>query len=779
MDDRTTIPDLLKETPPFASLPEEDREEIAAKAVREEYPRGTVLAAQNRTPIDRILIVETGELELFFEEDGEKKQPVVLERGGIFGGISILMNRAVSVRHVQVQEDTSVIALSKEVFLEFCSRYEFFYRHFAEIFSERMHDASYAEIIASGQAFQFLSNIAPFSFLPEQTVECVAEKLSVVRYSKGTILFVQGESKVEYLYIIQKGAAERYFQEESQKKLLGMLSEGDTYGGISMLLNDGIAVRTLEITEDTFFNILPKDRFLELCDEFEAFSEFFTDTFGKRMLDRSYAAFIRKTMLPREDSGQFLNQSVDTLCRKDILDCTRETSIQEAARLMSEKESSSIFIRNSGGEIIGMVTDNDLRRKVIAPGVDPQTPVSKIMSTPLCAISAQALAFEAMLSMMHHNIKHLAVTDGEGVVGLITNNDLLTAQGQSPFFLTRQISFAKDISGIIGIRKQLPGVLRSLIQGGVKAENVNRLVTTVSDVILEKLIGFALEDMGEPPARFVFMIMGSEGRQEQTLKTDQDNAIVYENVPESSKKEVNDYFLKFGDKVCTWLDQVGYDFCEGGIMAKNPRWCQPISQWKDYFNGWIHAASPEDLRDSSIFFDFRGAYGDMNLVSELRKFLFDSLGGWAGFFRHLTENGLHFRPPIGFFRNFVVESKGRHRNQFDIKSAMTPIVDFARIYALKNQIEETNTLERLYQIHLKKGLSKEEYNDLEKAYGFLMQLRFVRQVTAVIEENREPDNYINPKKLSRIEQTMLKEIFKRIEKFQGKMEFEFTGSSLL
>lgn len=774
-----TLADLLNETPPFASLPTKDRETAASKAAREEYSPGTVLATRNRTPLDRIFIVESGTLELYFDDEGEKKQRITLKRGGIFGGISILMNSAVSVRNVRVPEDTSLITLSKEVFLEFCSRYDFFYKHFAEIFSERMHNASYAEFVAAGQSYQFLTSIAPFSFLPEQTIECIAERLSLVSYSKGTILFIQGESKIEYLYIIQKGAAERYFQEDDQKKLLGILSEGDMYGGISMLLHEGVAVRTLQITEDTIFYILPRERFLELCDEFQAFSEFFTDTFGKRMLDRSYASFIRKTMLPREDSSQFLNQLVDTLYRKDIVDCTHEASIQEAARLMSEKGSSSIFVRNSDGEIIGMVTDNDLRRKVIAPGVDPRKPVSGIMSTPLCAVSAQALAFEAMLSMMHYNIKHLAVTDRDRVVGLITNNDLLTAQGQSPFFLTRQISLARDINSIIGIRKQLPGVLRSLIQGGAKAENVNRLITTVSDVILEKLIGFALNEMGEPPARFVFMIMGSEGRKEQTLKTDQDNAIVYENVAESSEKTAHDYFLQFGEKVCTWLDQVGYDFCEGGIMAKNPRWCQPISRWKEYFNGWIHAASPEDLRDSSIFFDFRGAYGDMNLIFELRKFLFDSLGGWAGFFRHLTENGLHFRPPIGFFRNFVVESKGQHRNQFDIKSAMMPIVDFARIYALKNRIEETNTLERLYQIHLKKGLSKEEYNDLEKAYGFLMQLRFVRQVTAVIEENREPDNYINPKKLSRIEQTMLKEIFKRIEKFQGKMEFEFTGSSLL
>ncbi|MBU2623320.1 MAG: cyclic nucleotide-binding protein, partial [Proteobacteria bacterium] len=169
------------------------------------------------------------------------------------------------------------------------------------------------------------------------------------------------------------------------------------------------------------------------------------------------------------------------------------------------------------------------------------------------------------------------------------------------------------------------------------------------------------------------------------------------------------------------------------------------------------------------------AYGDSNLTVQLRKYLLKSLGGWEGFFRNLSENALYFKPPIGFFRNFVVESKGEHRDALDIKSAMTPVVDFARIYALKNGIEETNTQERLYQLYLKKILNWQDYNEIDQAYSFMMQLRFVRQITSIIDEKSKPDNYINPKKLSRMEQTLLKEIFKKIEKIQTKLGFEFTG----
>jgi CBS domain-containing protein len=367
------------------------------------------------------------------------------------------------------------------------------------------------------------------------------------------------------------------------------------------------------------------------------------------------------------------------------------------------------------------------------------------------------------------------VDASETIIGMLSNKDILSFQGQSPLFLLREIQLAPGMEKIIEKHKQLAGLVRSLIYNGATARNVTRFITAVSDTILNKLMSMTLDEMGPAPVPFVFMIMGSEGRQEQTLKTDQDNAIVYQDPKPAFAEQVGSYFQKFGDIACTLLNEAGYDFCTGGVMAKNPRWCQPLSKWKSYFSDWIHAAEAEDLLQASIFFDFRRGFGEESLIEALRSHLFTSLKGWSGFFRHMTENALNFKPPLGFFRNFVVESKGRHRNAFDIKSAMTPIVDFARVYALKNGIEETNTLDRLSQLRIRKIISLKEYDEMEKAYSFLMQLRFVRQITAVMDDNLKPDNYINPKKLTHIEQTMLKEIFKRVEKFQAKMNFEYIG----
>lgn len=359
-------------------------------------------------------------------------------------------------------------------------------------------------------------------------------------------------------------------------------------------------------------------------------------------------------------------------------------------------------------------------------------------------------------------------------MGIVSAQDLLATQSSSPVFLLREIGMAETMEEIVSLHRRMPDLVRNLISGGAMAKNVNRVITTVTDAILQKVIAFTIAELGQPPARFAFMIMGSEGRSEQTLKTDQDNAIVYEDKEDIDGK-IRNYFLAFGERCCNMLDEAGYAFCTGGVMAKNPKWCQPLSTWKGYFHDWIRAPGPEELLHASIFFDFGFGYGDPELILSLRRFLFDSLEGWSGFFRHLSENALHFRPPIGFFRNFVVESKGAHQNAFDIKGAMTCIVDWTRIYALKNRIEDTNTLKRLHQLRIIKVLTAKDCEELEAAYSFLMQQRFARQVTAVLDEKGEPDNYINPKKLTRIEQTMLKEIFVRIEKFQTRLELDFIG----
>jgi CBS domain-containing protein len=768
--------EYLRNLPHFAMLSEAQIAKIADAAKVRIFKAGSVLAEQGKSRIGEVLVITKGQLSLYNERRQKGFLSGHIKFREVFGGISILMNGGISLRTVHVDRETHAYAIRDTLFLDVCRRSKAFYEYFLENFSQNIFDDSLDALIETGQARRFLAQVDPFSFLPEEVLDEIAPQLSMVHYPKDTVLFMQGRSRVGFFYIIQKGSAERYFEEKNQKTMRGVLTEGDTYGGISILLNDGISVRTLKVREEAYFYALPKQVFLEICDRHPSFSEYFTDTFGKRMLDRSYASMIARTLTPKEEQLQVFNQSVASIYSPKAVFCDAEISIQAAADRMRREKSSFLIVRRKDRQPSGIVTERDLTRKVIAAGADTQLPVAGIMSTPLKTVPRQARVFEAILDMMRSDIRHLAVTDADGaVVGVLSNREIISAQGQSPLFLLREIIEAEAMDTIIAKQRQVPGMIRGLITNGANAQNVTRFITTISDAILNKVMAFTLERMGPPPTRFAFMILGSEGRSEQTLKTDQDNAIVYADGGDDDDRGVGDYFLEYGKVACKLLDEAGYAFCEGDVMAQNPRWCRPLSAWKEYFTSWIRAGEPEDLLQASIFFDFRTGFGDRALVAALRSHLFGSLGGWSGFFRNMTENALHFKPPIGFFRNFVVESKGEHRNAFDIKRAIMPIVDFARIYALQHKIEETNTLERLTQLRLSNVLSSMEFEELEKAYSFLMQLRFERQVTAAIDEGSSPDNYINPKKLTSIEQTTLREIFKRVEKFQSKLSFDFMG----
>ena len=767
---------FLSTMPHFSFLTKDELDLVVGSATLVHLPEGHSIAVQGKTKIENVLVLMNGQLSLYQEYQERQELTGYIKKGEVFGGISVMLNAGLSLRTTKADTDVDAISIPSAIIMDVFAKNKSFYEYFLDNFSHNIFDKHLDEITRTGQARLFLSGIDPFTFLPEDEIEKTAKQLSRASFPKGAVLFVQGRTRLGYLYILQKGAAERYYEENGEKTMRELLSEGDIYGGISMLLNDGLSVRTMEVLEDASFCLLPISWFLDLCRKYSAFSDFFSDTFGKRMLSRSYAAIIAKTLSPQDDSLQFFNQPLSQIYARNPVFCDADMSIRDTASAMARQKSSYAFIRSSASHQVGIVTEKDFARKVIARGYPIDRPVSTIMSSPLRTISDKALVFEAMMTMMEADFQHVGVVDAnDNVIGMLSNKDILSYQGQSPLFLLREIQMAPDMNQIVEKHEKVPGLVRSLIHSGATAKNVTRFITTVSDTILNKLMSMTLDEMGPPPLPFVFMIMGSEGRQEQTLKTDQDNAIVYQDPQTDVAAAVSDYFLKFGEMACDLLNQAGYDFCSGGVMAKNPKWCQPLSKWKAYFSDWIHAAEAEDLLQASIFFDFRHGFGDASLIDALRRHLFGSLKGWSGFFRHLTENALHFRPPIGFFRNFVVESKGRHRNAFDVKSAMTPIVDFARVYALSHSIAETNTLERLNQLRIRKIISLQEYEELEKAYSFLMQLRFVRQITAIMDDNHRPDNYINPKKLTRIEQTMLKEIFKRVEKFQAKMNFDFIG----
>jgi len=619
------------------------------------------------------------------------------------------------------------------------------------------------------------SDIYPFSQLPKNIQKELTPYFSYEKIDKGTTLFEQDITMIESIYILIKGKANYFYDTGASKILTGELNNGDNFGGLSILFNESIAIRSLAIEENASFLILPANNFLKIIKKNELFQNYFTNEFGKCMLNKSFAGIINRQYKDKQFNLPFFNRPIRSVFRPMVITCQTNDTIESACQKMSRHDIGAILIKQGKRNVIGIVTDADLKNKILAKEVNGSQAVSTVMSSPVVSISADGQIFEAFLAIVDHDKRHIAVHNQSGdITGILSEKDLITAQTESTYLLIKRVKKAKSILDLENIHSKLENMLLGTLKNGANPDYITHLIAAFSDAIIDKVISFSLDKLGPTPCKFVFLTMGSEGREEQTLISDQDNAIVYEDTDHLEKAK--DYFFKLATLICDQLDMAGYRFCEGNNMAKNPKWCQPISVWKEYFNTWIRSSTPERLLHSSIFFDFRGTWGHMPLSDELNRYLFNAINQWPGFLRNLTENTLHFRPPISMFGKLLLETKGEKKGALDIKISMLPIVDFARIYALKNGISQTNTLTRLFRLYTLNAISGKEYTDIVRSYNYLMNLRFLRQITTIFDEQKKPDNYIYPQNLSFLDKILLKEIFKMIEKLQQKLSFEFTGS---
>jgi PAS domain S-box-containing protein len=459
--------------------------------------------------------------------------------------------------------------------------------------------------------------------------------------------------------------------------------------------------------------------------------------------------------------------------------CGLDTPIHKAAAAMARAKSSAILVQSSAGESIGIVTDQDLRNRVLAAGHSTTQAVSTIMSAPLVRIEDRALLFEAARVMQERNVQHLVVTNERGAaLGILTGTEILHAQRHAIGTLLGEIQDARSPEELRDSRAKLPVFVKSLLESGARVESITRIMTTVSDAILVRLIALAEAELGPPPVAFAFVALGSEAREEQTLATDQDNAIIYADAPLEQNEVVQAYFLRLGEKVCGWLDLVGYRRCKGEVMACNPKWCQPLSQWRTYFTECVTAAKPQDLLDVNVFFDFRCAHGEAEHVRQLREHLHHLLDGDGrhAFFFHLAQSTLQFKAPRGFFGNIQLESSGEGPAAFNVKAATIPLVNFARMYALQNRFAETNTLERLRRLRDQNLLLPSSHDELAQAYTALMQMRLTHQA-AQIGRGAEPDNFIDLRELTQIERSVLKKVFADITVFQARLETDFARTA--
>ena len=629
---------------------------------------------------------------------------------------------------------------------------------------------------------KILKNTKPFDLLPESMLQGICDSLIETSYSRDTLAYRQGITEVKGVDIIVKGEYETFFFDASENRRSIEIHHAEyCFGGISILLNRKKALKSVIAKKGTIVYNLPRKDFLQVCHASEEFFQYYTTDFGKRMLDEEFAHFV-KTPASFEESyiaaEQLYSRKVDGIVYKEIVSCDADTPLYEAAQRMATERVSCLFIRNKEQEIIGYATDMTLRDNVIAKCIDARSPISQVMDNPIVSIPEQAYLYEAVLKMFATKSRYLLVEREGKYIGFVSRNRILSEQGQSPLVFIQSVKSAETMDELRQKWNYVPEIIKQLLGRGINAEIINQVITTIADTIAVKVIERVIREMGEPPAKFVFMVTGSEGRKEQTLKTDQDNAIIYEDKANEQRETVRAYFLAFANKVSDYLNEIGFSYCEGGYMASNPSWTHSLSHWKRNYKKWIEESVPEHAIKFSTFFDCRSLYGDESIIHELKQFLEEELQKPnERFFAFTAKNALQYEPPLTFFKNIKTETIGK-TEVFNIKNAMTPIVDLVRVYALQKRIYEENTGERLKKLMELGVFSQQQYQELYQSYYYLMAMRLENQANQILVEKVDPNNYIRINNLTQIERTTLKEIFKTIDNFQMGIKMRFTNNIL-
>jgi CBS domain-containing protein len=381
--------------------------------------------------------------------------------------------------------------------------------------------------------------------------------------------------------------------------------------------------------------------------------------------------------------------------------------------------------------------------------------------------------------MEEKGVSHLAVSDQSGeIVSVIDNKSLVQFQSYGPVVLSREISAAESSQELAECCSRIPGMAKTLIDNSARTRHVTNMLASICDATTERLIQLAIDELGPPPGRFAFMAMGSQGRREQTLLTDQDNGIVFADDNQKNPADTADYYLLLGKKVCQGLEMAGYKRCPGGVMADNPFWCRSLASWISGLEDWVGKSEPKDIMALSIFFDARTVSGDAELLPILRSHLYTALQDEPAYFHHAAQNALSFKPPFRLLGNIYLSTGSTdHPGDINLKDAMMPIVSFARLYALKNQLVETHTLSRMDALVDRNIVQAASRDEISTAYDFLMDLRLQNQLQDIL-NGRSPGNIIHPTTLGYIQRELLKQAFSQIAIIQKKISYEFLGGDI-
>ncbi len=598
----------------------------------------------------------------------------------------------------------------------------------------------------------FLAHHPPFDALAAGELDELPRHMEV-RYLRRGGDFPPPGPNGHWLYVIRSGAIEL---RDDDGRLCEKLGEGALYTADCQLVDvsgpcPGVAA------EDALLYLLPCERLEALRSRAPDFDRHFSASIRERL---QFA--LRRQQGNGSDPG-YMMAPVERLLKKEPVTAAADATIRDVARLMTREKVSSVVIV-AGDTLAGIVTDRDIRARCVAEGLDVGQPVTAVMTRKPHTLGRQSPVSEALLTMTRLRVNHLPIVEQGRLVGVLTSSDLAHHQSTSSPYVATQVRKAETVEDLVAASRRLPELVVQLASSSATALHIGEAVSTITDAITGRLLEMAEHDLGPPPVTYAWLAGGSQARREQSSHSDQDNALLLSD--DYRPAEHGGYFEELARRVTAGLDACGFYYCPGDAMASNPRWRQPVAAWREYFDTWIRRPEPKSLMLASIFFDLRVVHGDRDLFAPLQRHVLEESRKNGIFIAYMVSNALHHRPPLGFFRTFVLVHDGEHDDTLDIKHrGVVPITDIARVYALSAGLAPVNTTERLAAAAHSGALSREGCENLTDALEFIASLRIQHQARQ-ISRARPTDNFMDPKRLSTLERDHLKDAFKVIQTIQ-------------
>ncbi len=614
----------------------------------------------------------------------------------------------------------------------------------------------------------FLKDYPPFNKMSEPDLAEVAQLITVKYYQPDEFIFREGDDPSGNCFVLNQGNVKLTKNEATKSILVDQCEPGDIFGVRAIITGNPYSM-SAQCIEESLVYAFPQTYFQHLFESNNAFSNYFASGYAAGQIivradqDENKAALTTSLVAPK------IEYPTDVIT-------IQSGTIEEASKIMSQHNVGSIIISSAEKHPLGIITDTDLRNKVLATGLSPKAQVSSIMASPVKTITPAATLSEVMMEMIRSGVHHLVVTeDGTNqseICGIVSDHDVVLSQQNHPASLIKTIKRSNNPSEWKLVRDKAEQMLAEYLQQEVKTSLLAALITKINDTIIEKAISRSLQkfpEIGE--IEFTWLNLGSEGREEQLLRTDQDNAIVFSDGEDNEQSQ--EMLLGLAEDVNENLIECGFVKCPADIMARNPKYCQPVSAWKKYFSEWVSSPDPKSVMKSTIFFDYRLGYGSRKLVSDLNSHLVSIIKKNDIFLNFLAQNSLQNPPPLSFFKNFLVERSGEHKDEFDIKKrGMMPLADAARLLLLDHHVVDIkNTVERFEKLAEIEPNNRSLFEAAADSYEIFMSHR-ARNGLA----KKDSGRFISLSELNKLEKQVLKNAFLSIKEVQDIVKVRFQQS---